>query len=137
MMLKSYLKVIVMKSRILKYHYDNRYCELDGNKCSHCCKCDHLPTPKSSNWLSKILIACIIICIIIFVLNPILTAGLQHNVQKTPQTNTHDNKVATINSQMSSNERAYREYVGLGNETAGENYNSMKVITLTKNKPWI
>ena len=55
-------------------------------------------------------------------------------VQVTVEKNEENKKLL---EKMSEDEKAYREHVGLGNETIGENYNSMKVITLTKNKPWM
>ena len=111
---------IAMRSRILKYHYDNEYCELDGEKCSHCRKCDHLPAPpKASNWLNKLLIACIIICIIIFIIHPLITGAYhQQNIQsqQSPQSSkkaidnsdTLEAKVDNYNKNMPDNERNYR-----------------------------
>lgn len=130
-----------MKSRILKYHYDNRYCELDGEECSHCRKCDHLPAQSKGSWLNKLLIVLVILCVIIFIIHPLIVgtynqALLSKDTSKSTNkdiskdtvkdTSNLEARVDNYNKNMPADERAYRNHVGLGNESYGENYNPMK-----------
>lgn len=116
-----------MKSRITEY-INHQYCELDGSECTRCQKCEYLPS-QSSNRLNNFLIVCVIVCVIIFVLNPLLMMGVeknsQINIQSTDDSTTLEDRVDNYNQQMSDDEREYREYTGLGNESIGDNYNPM------------
>lgn len=115
-------------SRIDKYKYNNNYCELDGTTCTHCRKCDHIPT-QSNNRTNKLLIVFIITFIIIFILIPLYSIGIQkHNEiteQTTKQSTTLENQINNYNDQISADERYFKEYYGLGSESVGENYNPM------------
>ena len=112
-----------MKSRIEKYHHNNNFCELDGTKCINCCKCDYINNKTSTNKFTAFLITLIIICVIIFILAPMITAEIHH--QNINDNMISDDKTQNYNLQMSDDEKQYREYVGLGAESVGENYNSM------------
>ena len=118
------------KSRIKRYHHENLYCELDGKECTHCCKCDHIqPIKQSSNFLLKLLIACLIISILYLLLFQIVPTALEKHShfheKSTNNSMTLEDKVQNYNSQMSNDERAYRNWTGIGAESIGDNYNSI------------
>lgn len=117
-----------MPSRIKERNYMNNYCEIDGTPCIRCQKCKHLPN-QSSKRSHKWLIVFVIAFIIIFVLLPLYNVGIQkHNdLLEESQEKTMDleERVNEYNSEMSADERAYRNYTGIGDESIGDNYNSM------------
>ena len=120
----------MQKSRIKRYHHGNNYCELDGRECVHCRKCDHIKRQKqSSNFLLKLVIACLIIIVIYLLVFQIIPAGLEKHSGLIEKSNnnsmTLEDKVHNYNTQMSDNERAYREWSGIGGESIGDNYNSI------------
>ena len=113
------------KSRIKKHHFDYNYCQIDGDICIHCSKCDHIPVKRSTNRLHPLLIFLLIVCIIIFILNPLIQVGIDKNFENNNDSNTLENKVDEYNNGMSADERQYREWTGIGEESVSDNYNSM------------
>lgn len=120
-----------VKSRIA-FFAENKYCHLDGKECTRCEKCKYIPK-KSRNWLSKIIIILLIIILLYLIFFQMLPMAIELNQLKEKQSNdfkTLDEEVEDYNLHMSDEERRYREYYGIGNETVGENYNPMKLIRL-------
>ena len=119
----------MQKSRIKKYHHENNYCELDGKECIHCRKCDHIRSAKKSNFLLKFLLVLLIILICYLLMCHIKPAGIEKRNHLTKEQNnnsmTLDDKVVNYNMNMPNNERAFREWSGIGNESIGDNYNSI------------
>ena len=115
------------KSRIKKYHHSNNYCELDGTKCVHCRNCDH--THSTSNFLLNCIIALLIIFVSVILFCQIIPMGIEkHNDLIKEQSNnpiTLEDEVADYNMNMPNNERRFREWSGIGEESISDNYNSM------------
>ena len=110
-------------SRIKEYRHNNNYCELDGEKCTHCRKCDYVHNTKKGNFLFKIVLILLIIFICYLLIFHVIPANIEkHNSMNN---NTLDEKVANYNMRMSDDERSFREWSGIGEESVGDNYNSI------------
>ena len=73
----------------------------------------------------QLLLICLIAFVLFLLIFFIVPMGAEKTNEPAKKPMTLEEKVHNINMNMPQEERSFRQYYGLGNETIGENYNSM------------
>ena len=93
---------------------DRNFCMLDGQPCTCCYKCEHMPVSKqSNNWINKLLIAIIFVLLFLLLLSPLLSFSYNFAIDVADTItgyNNDDNIIKETNNNINSYDNNYQNY---------------------------